>query len=62
MSTKHYIMFIVALFGSSSLYDFIGYYAATLPSSKAYFLGATLGGAVVGLVWLISLKGQQHEK
>lgn len=60
MNVKLHIMFLVALFGSSSIYDFIGYYAATLPSSIAYFLGTTLGGVVVGAVWLISLKGKQH--
>lgn len=61
MKVKLHLMFMIALFGSSSVYDLVGYYAETLPSQTAYFLGATLGGAVVGTVWLISLKGQQHD-
>lgn len=62
MNPKLHLMFIVALFGSSAVYDLVGYYAATQTSQFAYFIGATLGGTVVGSVWLISLKGQQHDK
>jgi len=54
MSLRFHFMFMVALFGSSSVYDLIGYYAATLPAHAAYFLGATVGGVVVGAVWVIA--------
>lgn len=61
MKAKSALMFSVALFGSTAIYDFIGHYADSLPSKSAYFLGVSYGGIVVGLIWVISLKGHQHD-